>query len=144
MKKILLSILMSIGMLNVAHASQNHSSLSTESSLTKADVCKYTLTDALSATKNFVQIAFVPREKSKDGNKQMGFALFHDPNNSDPESLDAMVMIMVDKNTPDKQLVFMVIYTEQKQNIVFKREIKDGGKALGPCFERSIDKNPQK
>jgi len=145
MQKVLFLVL-ALGMVGIAHAAPTTVS---QHSLNKGPVvsdahCKYKLDDARSGLKDLVAVGFVPRQTSPDGNRQMGFMFYHNPDNKDAESVDAFALIMVDKRAPDKELTFMVVYVGPKQSVVFKREVSKDGKSLGPCFERSLEDNPQK
>ena len=134
MKKILLSILMLIGMSSVSFATPSHIG-------TNDSQCRYKLVDARAGLNGFAAVGFVEKQKFEDGNKQMGFFIYHNPKSTDPKSVDAIVLVLLDKRAPDQELTFVVIYPGPKQSIVFKREIRAGNK-LGPCFEKSLQNNP--
>ena len=143
MKKVLFAVVMVMGMLNISGAATYQ--VAPGDGAPEAQ-CKYTVVDARAGLKKFVQAGFVPREQSPDGNFQLGAMFFHDPASKVADSVEAMTLIIVDKREPDKELLLMVVYIGPKQSVLYKRELKQKGtgKALGPCFEKSVEDNPEK
>lgn len=139
MKKILLSILILCGLSSVGLASTPPAKHSVQVSNAE---CAYTVFDVMAGLQKFVPVSFVERSKSPDGNKKMGFVLYHNPASSNEKSIDAMALMIVDRRFPDKQLVLVVIYIGPQKSTVFKREIKNDGKELGACFVKSLEDNP--
>jgi len=152
MKRIMLVAAMLMGMLGVAHARVQRSTTSTSTGIEVGTIdvsgsdaqCKYTLADARSGLRGLVPSGFVPRQQSQDGNRVLGLMFFHNPASADPESADAVALVMRDKRIPDKELTLVVFYPGPKQTVIYKREIKPDGKTLGACFERVVAENTQK
>lgn len=104
--------------------------------------CQYTLKDAQAGLKSFVQVDFVVRKESEDGNMQLGLVLLHNPKNADSTSIDAIQVVVRDKRAPGKEVVFVVSYNDGKTATTYKRVIKDD-KTMTDCFTKEIEKVEQ-
>lgn len=143
MKRVLLSVFMLMGLMGVSFAQQS-ASLSKGSAVSDAH-CALKLADARAGLKGLEVVGFAPRSQSADGNRVVGFMMYHNPASKDAKSVDALALVLTDKTMPDKELTFLVVYIGPKQSVVYKREIKekDGKQALGPCFQKTLEDNPQ-
>ena len=142
MKRVLLSVFMLMGLMGVSYAEQP--------GLVKGPVvsdahCALKLADARAGLKGLEAVGFAPRSQSADGNRVLGFMMYHNPASKDPKSVDALALVIMDKTMPDQELTLLVAYIGPKQTVVYKRELKqkDGKQALGPCFQKSLEDSPQ-
>jgi hypothetical protein len=101
--------------------------------------CKYTLDNAKAGLSGLVVTNFVVRKQSEDGNRQMGFVLYHDPKSANPDSVEAAVLVLRDKRAPDKELTLLVSYNQGEQIVTFKRQLTDDGKSITDCFEKEVE-----
>lgn len=134
MKKVILAVAMALGLMgavNVAHAAPK-----------AAEVCKFKAEDARAALKNYEAKGFIPRQTSPDGNKVFGLMVYHNPKSADPESTDALALVLIDKQE-QKELTFAVAYIGPQKTVLFKRVLKDGGKELSACFEKTLQDSPK-
>lgn len=98
--------------------------------------CKYDVKDASIGLANFVIIDFIPKQVSEDGNMKMGYLLYHNPQNSNESSVNAMKLVIVNKKAPGSELVLVVIYTNDDKNIIFERAMSKDGKSVTSCFTK--------
>lgn len=100
--------------------------------------CKYTLDDARAGLTGLDFVGFIPK-KQIDEDKVMGLVVYHSAKSADPESVDAISLVVRDKTIPGKELTLFVSYPQVDGSLlIFKREIKND--KLGPCFEKEVEK----
>lgn len=134
MKKLILAVLMAVGMVGVANATEAPAPTAATAQ------CKYKLEDARAGLKNYTIAGFVPRAQSEDGNRVLGMTLYHNPASANKDSVDAIALVLVDKQA-QKELTFAVVYIGPKKSVVFKRKLN--GKELTACFEKTLQDNPK-
>ena len=141
MKRVILAAAMVLGMLGVSRADVTTSTPVVKTAQSEAQ-CKYKLADARAGLKGLATVGFIPRQQSEDGNRVLGFQVYHNPASKDSESVDALALVLVDKQE-NKEMTFIVIYIGEKKSVVFKREVGKDGKNVSPCFERTLEDNPK-
>jgi hypothetical protein len=144
MNKLIISIALFVSVLGlngVGVASNNESSVSAP----QQEECKYLVSDAILGLKTFAIIKFVPKKTSADGKLVMGMALYHNPASANKESVDAVSILIINKEShDDAHVVLLVSYynAEVQETTTFVRRIGNDVDKQAPshCFDKTIEK----